>query len=258
LKLTGWQISLGSLAELIAPLSFTLAALLSAWVFYDARRRGLKLPAVVSWTLTTLLFTPVVFPLYLFSLLFDRTRPHAEAHAASPETPCDAVSEPDAAIQDAQTRRRFVLPLLYLSVLLLPGALYFYSDYRSVDAHLARAEQAKLRERRAQAIGEYRAALALEDDPHTRKLLGIELAREGRMEEALVEFLAAERAGEPDDLLAFRIASALDALGRTNEAGVAYRKFLSSRACASSDSPDDNCEPARLRLGQLQSAPETS
>ncbi|HEV2708477.1 MAG TPA: hypothetical protein VGV59_21360 [Pyrinomonadaceae bacterium] len=259
MKLTGWQISLGSLAELVAPLSFALAVLLSAWVLYDARRRALKFPAVLAWTLTTLLFTPVVFPLYLVSLLYGRTRPATDT--PSSETPPDATVDAEASVAGSERRRgfalsRFALPLLYVSALLSPGALYFYFDYRSADAHLARAEQAKLRNRRTQAIHEYRAALSLEDDAHTRKLLGLELAHEGRAQEALVEFLAAERAGEPDDLLTFRIASALDALGRANEAVAAYQRFLSTSACASSVAPDDNCETARLRLEQLQGAPQ--
>ena len=59
-------------------------------------------------------------------------------------------------------------------------------------AHLARATQAKLVEDSATAIREYRAALALEDNPHTRKLLAIELANAGFIAEAIVEFRVAE------------------------------------------------------------------
>jgi len=75
--------------------------------------------------------------------------------------------------------------------------LYFYFDGRSVDAHLARGTQAKLTEDHATVIREYRRALALEDDPHTHKLLAIELAQTGQLDEAVSEFRLAQQGGEP-------------------------------------------------------------
>lgn len=246
------QISFGSLAEMFGPAAFALAALLSTWVLYDARRRAHKLPRVAAWTLSTLLFPPIIFPLYLVSRIFDRRQQDSQEQEA-PEPPLSGdeaagSDDSDAPAPSAKPPRRLALPALYLLALALPGALYFYRDYQSLDAHLARASEAKLHERTERAISEYRAALSLADDPHTRKLLGLELARAGRSEEALSEFIAAERAGDPDALLPFRIASALDALGRTAEAEAAYRKFLQSQACAPESAPQRICAQARARL----------
>jgi Flp pilus assembly protein TadD len=76
--------------------------------------------------------------------------------------------------------------------------VYFYFDSRSVDAHLARAAQAKLVDDSNTAIREYREALKREDDPHTRKLLAIELVNAGQISEAIEEFRLAEPC-EPQD-----------------------------------------------------------
>ena len=91
------------------------------------------------------------------------------------------------------------MPLLYAVIALAALFVYFYLDSRSVDAHLARATQAKLVEDSTTAIREYRAALAREDDPHTHKLLAIELANAGYLAEAILEFRLAEQGGESDD-----------------------------------------------------------
>jgi len=96
-------------------------------------------------------------------------------------------------------RWRYSLPLLYAVLALSAIGAYFYFDSRSVDAHLARATRAKLVEDSATAIREYREALKREDDPHTRKLLAIELANAGFIEEANSEFQLAERGGETCD-----------------------------------------------------------
>jgi Flp pilus assembly protein TadD len=95
-------------------------------------------------------------------------------------------------------KRRYTLPLLYAVILVAAIAGFYYWDSRSVDAHLARANRAKLREDTAAAIREYRQALALEDDPHTHKLLGIELSKVGNTSEANSEFCLAKQGGEPD------------------------------------------------------------
>jgi hypothetical protein len=97
---------------------------------------------------------------------------------------------------------RYALPLLYALVSLSAIGIFFYLDSRSVDAHLARATQAKLVDDANTAIREYRKALTLEDDPHTHKLLAIELANAGQLEEANLEFRIAEQGGEtcrPED-----------------------------------------------------------
>jgi hypothetical protein len=130
------------------------------------------------------------------------------------------------------------------------GAIYFYRDYRSFDAHLARAARAKLYGRQDNVISEYRAALRVRDDAHTRKLLGVELLEAGRAGEALAEFQAAVAGGEPDERLAFRLASALDALQRRAEAAEAYRRFSRSPLCAQSP-PDTLCGQASARLQAL-------
>lgn len=143
-------------------------------------------------------------------------------------------------------RRNFAFALLYALALLLAGAVYFYRDYHSFDAHLARAANARLLGQRAATIRAYRAALRLADDAHTHKLLAVQLAEDGQTEAALSEFRAAERGGEPDELLPYRIAYALDALGRPSEAIVEYQKFLRGSACAP-PSPDARCAEARQR-----------
>src|SRR6185503_15695281 len=94
-------------------------------------------------------------------------------------------------------RWRYLLPMLYAVIALSAIGVYFYFDSRSVDAHLARATQAKLVEDSTTAIREYRAALTREDDPHTHKLLAIELANAGAISEAIKEFRLAKQGGEP-------------------------------------------------------------
>jgi hypothetical protein len=91
----------------------------------------------------------------------------------------------------------FLLPLSYGVIVIAAVSFYFYRDRQSVDAHLARAVQAKLVDDHARAIREYRRALSLEDDPHTRKLLAIELALAGQLSEAVSEFHLAQQGGEP-------------------------------------------------------------
>ena len=90
-----------------------------------------------------------------------------------------------------------MLPLVYGVIVIGAISFYFYRDRQTVDAHLARAVQAKLVEDHATAIREYRRALALEENAHTRKLLAIELALAGQLTEAAAEFQLAEQGGEP-------------------------------------------------------------
>lgn len=288
-----WQISVGELTRWLSPLLYGFSVLASAWVLHDARARRFPLYAVAAWTLATLIYTPIVLPLYLIARTF---KPYPAApDAASPETtvpettedaglketavtgsgetvaaeieeiaatgiveargeiPDDtgkqAAPQPTPIIRASLRLKRYAPSILYAFALLLAGAIYSYHDYYSFDAHLARAANALLLNQRTDAIREYRAALCLADDAHTRKLLGIQLAEDGQTEAALAEFRAAERGGEPDELLPYRVASALDTLGRAAEAADEYRKFLRSSLCAP-PSPETRCTEAAARLSQ--------
>ncbi|HEV2880300.1 MAG TPA: hypothetical protein VGX24_03245 [Pyrinomonadaceae bacterium] len=281
-----WQISAGEISEWLSPLLFAFAVLVSAWVLHDARRQRLPLYAVAAWTLATLIYAPVVLPLYLIARTFklspaaaDGDAPEsipdeeivaADVRETSRETsaadltetgatdiiPTRARISDDPGEQTANTSpkarasfrfKRYAPPLIYACLLLSIGAIYFYRDYHSFEAHLARAANARLRSRRDATIHEYRAALRLVDDAHTHKLLAVQLAEDGQTEAALAELRAAERSGEPDETLTLRIASTLDALGRPAEAVKEYRKFLQSSSCAG-PSPDARCAEASARV----------
>ena len=168
--------SAGQLFDLIMPAAFALSALLSTWVLASARKR-FQLLYAFGLAIGTLFLPLIVFPIYLVIMLWRKK-----------------VGPP--------ARWRYALPLLYAAVSLSAIGIFFYLDSRSVDAHLARATQAKLIEDSNTAIREYRKALALEDDPHTHKLLAVELATAGHIEEAITEFRIADQAGEtcqPED-----------------------------------------------------------
>lgn len=233
-----WEISAGQLFELMLPASFTLTVLLSAWVMASARRRGLGTAAVTLWTLGALFFPLIILPLYLIARLYGRGREKEGVRGSGDE---EGVDGPPL---------RRVLPLGYLAVMLSLGALYFYMDSRSVDAHLMRANQARVRGQRERMIGEYRAALRLEEDAHVHNLLGKELQAARRFDEALAEFRAAERMGEADEELPFNIAVSLDGLERPDEALPEYRRFLSGPPCV--EMPHDvRCVGASLRLAEM-------
>jgi hypothetical protein len=165
--------SAGQLFDLIMPAAFAVSALVSTWVLASARKR-FRLHYALALAVGTLFLPFIVFPLYLVIMMW---RPKIEP----------------------PRRWRYSLPLLYAVLALSAIGAYFYFDSRSVDAHLARATRAKLVEDSATAIREYREALKREDDPHTRKLLAIELANAGFIEEANSEFQLAERGGETCD-----------------------------------------------------------
>ncbi len=269
-----WQISAGDISEALRPAFYIFAVAASAWVLASARRHGgFRLYAVWAWAVCTFIFPPIVLPLYLVARMYTR-RPDA----SPTDTPTEdggakeAMQTDDGAgevIQDsgasaardddagerAETpapparRPRFVVPLLYAGALLLVGGLFFYQDYQSFDAHLARAARAKLYEQRERTIKEYRAALGVQEDAHTRKLLGLELLEAGRAGEALAELRAAEAGGEPDEMLVFHVGSALEATGRADEAARSYLTFLRSSLCARTP-PNVSCEAARARVGQ--------
>lgn len=221
-------ISFGQLFAALLPVACALAIICSTWVLADARRRQLSRYAISAWTLGTLLLPLTVLPLYLLTRLWAK-------HSASDQVgPFWARAAP---------------PLLYAFVLTFLAALYFVHDYCSLDAHLARASDARLHNQHARAASEYRAALKLTDDPHTHKLLGLELATLQQWPDALTELRAAERGGEPDAALPFHIAKALDALGRHDEALNEYQKFMAGELCARV-APDARCARAQAQLAQ--------
>lgn len=271
-----WQISLGDASELLRPTLFVISTLLSALLLADARRVGLGAAASAAWTLAAFLFPIVVVPLYLAARLHtpprsatdvaggqtkdgtavddqggDKSSPGDETNSGEESDPGgDSNSGGEPTFRQPrfyQFLRTAAPPALCAAALLALGGLYFNRDARSADAHLARANRAKLSDRREEAAREYRAALRLEDDAHTRKLLGLELAEAGRWEEALEEFRAAAERADPEEALAFHTARALEALGRGAEARPFYRQFLQSLPCLETPPPAP-CEAARARL----------
>ena len=164
------NMSAGELFDLIMPAAYVASALLSTWVLASARKR-FQLHFAFALALATLFLPVVTFPLYLAAIIWRR-----------PDKP--------------PQRWRYALPLLYAVILLSAIGLFVYFDGRTVDAHLARAARAKLVDDHNTAIKEYRQALAVEDNPHTRKLLAIELANAGYTSEANEEFSLAQQGGE--------------------------------------------------------------
>ena len=162
--------SAGQLFDLIMPAAFALSALLSTWILASARRRFQLLPAF-GLAMGTLFLPLIIFPIYLAIMLWRKKIGTAP-------------------------KWRYALPVLYAVFTLSAIGLFFYLDSRTADAHLARATQAKLVGDSKTAIREYRQALAVDDDPHTHKLLAIELANAGHIEEAISEFRIAEQGGE--------------------------------------------------------------
>lgn len=281
-----WQIAVGDLFELLRPALFLLAAFLSACVLAAARRRAAPPHIIALWTLGTFFYPHIILPLYLATRIFTNLRqqtqttslPTTETTAQlSTATPTPATSPVPEAAADASEQlpfhqttdaaklpshqsparlRRALLPALYFVSLLALGLLFFYRDHASVEGHLARASNAKLLGQRERAIREYRAALRLEDHPHTHKLLALELSDAGHHQPALNEFLSAQRGGEPDATLAFRLALTLDALNRSAEAASLYQEFLRSPPCMR-DSRDPLCDEAERRLRVADAAAAT-
>lgn len=152
----------GELFDLIWPILLLVSALISAWVLASARKR-FPIYVAFAWALGVLFLPLVVVPAYVSVVLLWR-RPVRER------------------------RWRVLLPLVYGVVVISAIAGYYYVDRQSVDAHLARAAEAKLIDDHAAAIREYRRALELEENAHTRKLLGMELELAGQLAEAKIEF----------------------------------------------------------------------
>jgi hypothetical protein len=68
----GWQISTGDFTEFVGPIIFACAALASAFVLSDARRRGTGRLQTILWPLATLALPFVFLPLYLAVRLLAR------------------------------------------------------------------------------------------------------------------------------------------------------------------------------------------
>jgi len=216
----GANISAGQLFDLIMPAAFVLSALLSTWVLASARKR-FPLHYAFGLALGTLFLPLIVVPLYLAIMLWRK--------AAGPPVSW-----------------RYALPMLYATITLSTIGVFYYLDSRSADAHLARATQAKLVEDTQKAIREYRLALAIEDDPHTHKLLAIELANDGQVSEAIAEFRRAQEGREPDDLIHYRLALLFERLNQSEQARSEFQNFVLTKTCAQID---QRCEDARQRLG---------
>lgn len=239
-----FAISAGEFFELIRPAVLVLSALASIWVLVSARRHRFLHYVAIGWALGTLFFPLITLPLYLIAR-FIRQRSEQPTHAGA-EARKTFSSSP-------APSWRIAIPLAYAAVVLSLIAFYLYRDHQSVDGHLARAAQAKLSGKRGGTIDEYRAALKLEDNPHTRKLLAIELADTGDWTGALFELRKAEQDGETDDLMAFYIATLLDSLNLPNQATLEYQKFLESRVCTQ-PLADKRCSGASVRVQAAQAA----
>jgi hypothetical protein len=237
-------ISAGELFELLRTAAFFLSALISILVLASTLRRRPRLYVVgLLWSVGTFFLPLVVLPIYLIVLIISGLlQPSRRSNRK-------AESEPHSETQSLSGRQRFVLTAVYGFVLLTATSLYLYRDHNSVDAHLARATQAKLSSQPLKTISEYRAALALGDNPHTHKLLGVELVEAGDFPGALIELRTAQRGGESDDLLPFRIAQVLVAEGDHNASVPEYQRFLDSHACRQ-ERPDNRCEMARAGVVQ--------
>ena len=211
--------SAGELFELIMPAAFAVSAILSTFVLASARKRFSLLNAL-ALAVGTLLLPLIVFPLYLVIVFWRKP-----------------IGPPK--------KWRYTLPLLYASIILSGIGAFYYFDSRSVDAYLARAERAKLVDDYATAIREYRGALALEDNPHTRKLLAIQLTQAGQFTEALAEFRLAQKGGEPDDGIHYNVGRLLERLNQNEQAKLEFQNFLITNTCLQLD---PRCEDARARL----------
>jgi len=223
------NISAGYLFELIRPAAFFASAVLSTLVFASARKREPSVWRALVWALATFVLPLIVLPLYLIRLLFRR--------------------QPD--VERPKARHRFSLPAVYLLAVLSFASVHLHKDSRSVDAHLARATQARLIGETQAVIREYEHALLLENNAHIRKLLGLALIEKGDWERALSELLLAERDGERDPQIAFKLATAYEQLGLREQAEVQYARFVKGDACLQ-PMPHDRCAMAQAKLRDLK------
>lgn len=235
--------SAGEFFELIRPAVLVLSALASIWVLASARRYRFVNYVAITFALGTLFFPLITLPLYLIARFIRRPNDQPAHEQGERKT----ISSPP------PLQHRIGLPLAYATIVFTVSAFYLYWDHQSVDGHLARAVQAKLSGNRVATINEYRAALTLEDNPHTRKLLAIELADSGEWAAALFELRLAEKGGVDDDRIALYIATLLESLNLPNQAILEYQRFLESRSCTQ-PLPDERCAAASTKVRAAQSA----
>ncbi|HEY6805168.1 MAG TPA: hypothetical protein VI306_16450 [Pyrinomonadaceae bacterium] len=222
--------SAGELFDLIRPVVIVLSALLSTLILVSARRR-FRLYQALLLSVAAFFLPFVILPLYLAVLLV----------WPRPRHPV--------------TKWRVVVPLLFLTIILSIASVYIFVDERTVDAHLARASMAKVHSDPPTAIKEYRAALKLEDDPHTHKLLAQTLDDAGFFMDAITEFRNAEKGGEPDDSIHFRLALLLEKIDHKGESILEFKKFVTSETCLQIDY---RCEAARQRIEDATGAQASS
>lgn len=219
-----FNISAGEFFELIRPTVTIVSALISTWVLISARKR-FSLYTALLWSLTVFVLPTIVLPIYWATILVGKSF----------------------RLHNHSLRWPVVGPAIYAIVLLSGSVIYLRSQNRGIDAHLFNASQAKVNGDSAKAIAEYRKALALEEDPHTRKLLAVELYRTAAWDQALTEFRLAEAGGEQDEWLPFSIGSVLMELGRPAEARIEYKRFVNGAAC-SREPGDARCNAAAVEL----------
>jgi len=241
-----FDISAGEFFELIRPTVLVLSALASIWVLVIARRSRSPIYVAIGWALATLFFPLVTIPLFLITQLIRKRRPSAFDKGGVPNTFSSSIPP-----------GRLGLPLTYAAIVLSLIPAQLYREHQSFDGHLARAALAKLHGNRSATIEEYRAALKLEDDPHTRKLLAIELADTGDWTGALFELRKAEQDGEVDDRMAFYIATLLELLNLPNQATLEFTRFLESGVCTQ-PLPDERCAKASERVQAAQATSRSS
>ena len=223
------DISAGEFFELIRPAVLFASAILSTFVFAGVRKRGSDVSRSILWALATFALPLAVFPIYLVHNLIRR----------------------DDRLQREPIPRRFSFPALYLLSVLSFTCLYLINDGRGVDAHLARAKQAKLVGETRAVISEYEQALRLENNAHIRKLLGSELIEAGDWTRGLNELRLAERGGERDPLIAFRLATVYEGLGLYAQAWMEYERYVQSEACLQSI-PEHPCPTAQHKIQVLK------
>jgi hypothetical protein len=216
--------SAGELFDLIRPAVTIISALVSTWILISARKH-FRFWQALSWAIATFFLPFVVLPLYLSARLVWH-KPKIQS-----------------------IKRRFLVPFLYIVILLATLAIYTRVTERLVDVHLSRAALAKVNSDRASAIREYREALKLEDAPHTHKLLATELENEGYLTEAITEFRTAELGGEPDDTIHFRLGVLLKSIDHPGESVLEFKKFTMSETCLQID---NRCDAARKTIADAE------
>ncbi len=223
------HMSAGEFFDLVWPVVLLFSALLSIWVLASARKRFPWYQAL-AWALASIFFPFIVLPLYLAVVIFVRTR--------VPKTTAPPL--------------RFLVPLVYGLMVVTSVIVYNFWNRNSVDSHLARAAQANLVSDHVRAVREYKQALALENNPHTHKLLAIQLAETGMWSEAIAEFRLAEAGGEPDDLIHYRLAQIMEQINNEGEARLEYETFLLTEACTR-EPVNSRCNLSQERLAALKS-----